>query len=61
MDALRVVFGERPSTPEVASEPPRPPLSSAAEVMSRADQALRRGDWTAFGHEWEELKRLLEK
>jgi uncharacterized protein len=60
-DALRVVFGERPSTHEVASEPPQAPRSSAAEVLSRADQALRRGDWTAFGHAWEELKRLLEK
>ena len=26
-----------------------------------ADQALRRGDWTAFGREWERLKSLLEK
>ena len=60
-DALRVVFGERPSTPEVAPEPPQAPRSSAVEVLSRADQALRRGDWTAFGHAWEELKRLLAK
>jgi uncharacterized membrane protein (UPF0182 family) len=58
-DALRVVFGQRPSTAKVTSEPSE--ASSAAEVLSRADQALRRGDWAAFGHEWEELKRLLEK
>ena len=58
-DALRVVFGQRPSTAKVTSEPSE--ASGAAEVLSRADQALRRGDWAAFGHEWEELKRLLEK
>jgi len=29
--------------------------------LSKADQALRRGDWTTFGREWERLKSLLEK
>jgi hypothetical protein len=37
------------------------PTSGPREALSNADQALRRGDWTAFGREWERLKSLLEK
>jgi uncharacterized membrane protein (UPF0182 family) len=60
-EALQVVFGERPSTPEETMEAPQGPISGPREALSRADQALRRGDWTAFGREWERLKSLLEK
>jgi hypothetical protein len=42
-------------------EAPQAPISGPREALSRADQALRRGDWTAFGREWERLKSLLEK
>jgi uncharacterized protein len=60
-EALQVVFGERPSTPEETTEAPQAPISGPREALSKADQALRRGDWTAFGREWERLKSLLEK
>jgi uncharacterized membrane protein (UPF0182 family) len=55
--ALQVVLGEQPSTleePEAAA-----PTSEARDALSKADQALRRGDWVAFGRAWEELKSLL--
>jgi uncharacterized membrane protein (UPF0182 family) len=60
-EALQVVFGERPSIPEGTTEALEPSISGAREALSRADQALRRGDWSAFGREWERLKGLLEK
>jgi hypothetical protein len=60
-EALQVVFGERLSIPEGTTEAPETPRSGAREALSRADQALRRGDWNAFGSEWERLKSLLEK
>jgi uncharacterized membrane protein (UPF0182 family) len=60
-EALQVVFGERPSTPEETTEAPQAPISGPREALSKAEQALRRGDWTAFGREWERLKSLLEK
>ena len=60
-EALQVVFGERPSTPEETTEAPQAPTSGPREALSRADQALRRGDWTAFGRAWEQLKSLLEE
>jgi uncharacterized membrane protein (UPF0182 family) len=60
-EALQVVFGERPSTPEETTETPQAPISGPREALSKAEQALRRGDWTAFGREWERLKSLLEK
>jgi uncharacterized membrane protein (UPF0182 family) len=60
-EALQVVFGEQPSASEEMTEAPQGPTSAAREALSNADQALRRGDWTAFGREWERLKSLLEK
>jgi uncharacterized protein len=60
-EALQVVFGERPSTPEETTVAPQAPTSGPRETMSEAERALRRGDWTAFGREWERLKSLLEK
>jgi uncharacterized protein len=60
-EALQVVFGERPSVAEDTTEAPEAPISGAREALSRADEALRRGDWSAFGREWERLKSLLEK
>ena len=60
-DALRVVFGEQPSAPAEMGDAQQAPTSEAREALSRADQALRRGDWSAFGREWEQLKSLLER
>ena len=60
-EALQVVFGERPPAAKSTTEAPQVPISGASEALSRADEALRRGDWGAFGREWERLKSLLEK
>jgi uncharacterized protein len=60
-EALQVVFGERPSAPEGTTEAPQAPTAGARDAMSRANEALRRGDWSAFGREWQRLKSLLEK
>ena len=60
-EALQVVFGEGPSTPEEATVAPQAPTSGAREALSEAEQALRRGDWTAFGRAWEQLKSLLKR
>jgi len=60
-EALQVVFGEQPSTAEGMMEAPQAPTSGPREALSEADQALRRGDWTAFGRAWERLKSLLER
>jgi uncharacterized membrane protein (UPF0182 family) len=59
-DALKVVFGAQPATPKETPAPPALP-SAAQDAMSKADQALRQGDWSAFGREWERLKSLLQK
>jgi uncharacterized membrane protein (UPF0182 family) len=55
--ALQVVFGGRPAAADDAAAP----VLGASEAFTRADQALRQGDWAAFGREWERLKRLLER
>ena len=60
-ESLQVVFGGRASTPEETTESPQTPTSGPREALSKADQALRRGDWTAFGRAWEQLKSLLEE
>ena len=59
--ALQVVLGEQPSAPQETLEAPQAPTSGAREALSDAEQALRRGDWTAFGRAWEQLKSRLEK
>ena len=59
--ALQVILGEQPSAPQETLEAPQAPTSGAREALSDAEQALRRGDWTAFGRAWEQLKSLLEK
>jgi uncharacterized membrane protein (UPF0182 family) len=60
-DAIQVVFGQRPAAPESTAEGPQNPVSDARDALQRADQALREGDWSAFGREWAQLKSLLEK
>ena len=60
-DALQVVFGQRPAASEGVTDVSKAVLPGASEAMSRADRALRQGDWTAFGREWETLRSLLEK
>jgi hypothetical protein len=40
---------------------PQAATNKAREALSRANEALQRGDWSAFGREWERLKSLLEK
>jgi len=59
-EALQVVFGGQPSTAKETAAPQALP-SGAREAMSKADQALRQGDWSTFGREWERLKSLLAK
>jgi uncharacterized membrane protein (UPF0182 family) len=59
--ALQVVFGGRPAAPEDSTANAEAPVAGAREAFTRADQALRQGDWAAFGREWEQLKSLLEK
>ena len=60
-EAVQGVLGEQPSAPEEMTEARQAPTSGARESLLKADQALRKGDWTAFGREWERLKSLLEK
>jgi uncharacterized membrane protein (UPF0182 family) len=60
-EALQVVLGQQPSAPEQTSEAPPAAQSEAREALSGAEQALRRGDWSAFGQQWERLKSLLER
>ena len=60
-DAIQVVFGQRPAAPEATAEGPQNPVSDARDALQRADQALREGDWSAFGREWAQLKSLLAK
>src|SRR5262249_62003244 len=61
-EALQVVFGKRPSTPEETTAAPQTPAAEEPrEALSEAEQALRRGDWTAFGRAWERLRSLLER
>jgi len=57
--ALQVMMGQQPATQE-GGQPPQQPMSEAQDAFSKADQALRQGDWTAFGREWERLEGLLE-
>jgi hypothetical protein len=59
--ALQVVLGEQPSAPQETLEAPQAPTSGAREALSDAEQALRRGDWTAFGRAWAQLKNFLEE
>ena len=60
-EALQVLFGQRSSPSEDATGTPEAAIPGAREAFSRADQALRQGDWSTFGREWEQLKNLLEK
>jgi uncharacterized protein len=60
-DALQLLFGQRLSAAEETGGGPDTTTPGARAAFSRADQALRQGDWSAFGREWEQLKSLLEK
>ena len=60
-EALQVVVGQQAPTSEETTGNPEAPVSGAREAFSRADQALRQGDWSTFGREWDQLKSLLEK
>ena len=57
--ALQVMMGQQPATQEGAQPPQQPMSEEAQDAFSKADQALRQGDWSAFGREWERLKGLL--
>ncbi len=59
--ALQVVLGQQLPTSEGVTEAPQAPTAEARDALSKADQALRRGDWSAFGRQWEKLKSLLER
>ncbi len=59
--ALQVVLGQQPPTAQGVPEAPQAPTDEARDALSAADQALRRGDWSAFGREWEKLKSLLAR
>jgi uncharacterized membrane protein (UPF0182 family) len=59
--ALQVVLGQQPPTSEGMTEAPQALTAEARDALSQADQALRRGDWSAFGRQWEKLKSLLER
>jgi uncharacterized protein len=59
--ALQVVFGGRPPSAEDGAAHAEAPVPGASEAFTRADQALRQGDWAAFGREWQRLKTLLER
>jgi uncharacterized protein len=60
-EALQVLFGQRSLPSEEATGTSEAAVPGAREAFSRADQALRQGDWSSFGREWEQLKNLLEK
>jgi uncharacterized membrane protein (UPF0182 family) len=60
-DALEILFGQKLSTSDEAAGPPEAAVPGARDAFSRADQALRQGDWSTFGREWEQLRSLLEK
>jgi hypothetical protein len=60
-EALQTLFGQGSSPPEEAAGTSETAIPGAREAFSRADQALRQGDWSSFGREWEQLKNLLEK
>src|SRR6185437_7344991 len=58
-EALQAVFGEPPAPVQGMTEAPQAPIPGAREALSDAEQALRRGDWTAFGRAWAQLKSFL--
>jgi uncharacterized membrane protein (UPF0182 family) len=60
-NALQVILGGLPTTVQGVTEARQAPRAEAREALSKADQALRRGDWSAFGREWEKLKSLLSQ
>jgi uncharacterized membrane protein (UPF0182 family) len=67
--SLARLFGGRPSGPAVAAPGPAPTGGEAAgarqlaqrawEIWSRAQDALRRGDWAAYGSEQKRLEEAL--
>ncbi|MCG8511325.1 MAG: UPF0182 family protein, partial [Rhodospirillales bacterium] len=67
-DALRVVFGgdgtgdggAQPALPWTGTDPPSELLSRIRDGIARAEEALQRGDWTAFGEAMDAVKRLTE-
>jgi uncharacterized membrane protein (UPF0182 family) len=59
--ALQVVLGQQPPTSEGVTGAPQAPTAEARDALSKADQALRRGDWSAFGRQWEKLKSILQR
>lgn len=64
--ALSAVFGEASPmvpgsvAPASAATGTRETLARARENVTRAEKALKRGDWRAFGAAMEEVKRLLD-
>jgi hypothetical protein len=58
--APRPSRGEVASATEPASRPGTGALpAEALDLLDRAEERLRQGDWTAFGEALEELRRLL--
>ena len=59
-EALKVVFGMDPGpSARVLAVEDRDALSKAREVLQKAEEALREGDWDMFGRAMQELKGLL--
>ncbi len=60
--SLQVVFGGAPETAVVAGAPPTAPpagLQNARDALDAAQQALRQGDWAAFGEAMQRLSDTL--
>jgi uncharacterized membrane protein (UPF0182 family) len=55
-DALQVLFGQKSSTSEETAGTSELAIPGAREAFSSADHALRQGDWSTFGREWEHLR-----
>jgi hypothetical protein len=60
-EALEVVFGGRelPPTEEPVAAEESAQLSDARDALAAAEEALRAGDWDAFGAAMQRLKRFL--
>ena len=57
--ALQVVFEGRPSSPARLRQETAVGELPARDALERAEQALRRGDWDAFGNAMQQLKEML--
>jgi uncharacterized membrane protein (UPF0182 family) len=63
-EAVRAVFGVLPKAPAAAAPEAAPKTPMASELrksMRRAQEALKKGDWEAFGRAMEQLQQKLEE